>query len=58
MVFTLPVLAIPYTSVPKISGAMMDLIRRRNTLASGGHPVGFADVGKRRADRDAHHHAR
>ena len=32
MAFTLPVPAIPYTSVPKISGAMIDRISRRNTL--------------------------
>ncbi len=35
MVFTLPEPAIPYTSVPKINGAMMDLIRRRKMLLSG-----------------------
>jgi hypothetical protein len=34
MALTLPVEAMPETSMPKIKGAMMDEIRRRNTLAS------------------------
>ena len=33
----------PYTSVPKISGAMIDLISRRKTLAQRIDPIGLGD---------------
>ena len=46
MVLTLPVPAMPYTSVPKISGAMMDLIRRRKTLDSAAIHAALPTFGK------------
>src|ERR1700678_1555944 len=46
MVLTLPVPAMPYTKVPKINGAMMDLIRRRKTLDSAAIHAALPMLGK------------
>ena len=47
--------AMPYTSVPNSSGAMIDRISRRNTLLAG--PSCFADVRRDDPQRDARGHA-
>ena len=53
MVLTLPVPAMPHTSVPNSSGAMIDLISRRKMVAQ--QAQSFGGPGKCRAERDARH---
>ena len=55
MAFTLPAPAMPYTSVPKISGAMIDLIRRRKMLLTGDSCA--RHLRRAQAQRDARGHA-